>query len=58
VGSWIEMKPKGNPKLVERVTRSELSLSPGELIFFPFQEQLNSLREDFLGTAIHLNTLR
>ena len=54
----VSIAPKGNPKLVERVTRSELSLSPGELIFFPFQEQLNSLREDFLGTAIHLNTLR
>jgi len=54
----VSIAPKGNPKLVERVTRSELSLSPGELIFFPFQEQLNSLREDFLGTAVHLNTLR
>jgi hypothetical protein len=44
--------------MVERVAQAELSLSPGELVFFPFQEQLNSLREDFLGTAIHLNTLR
>ena len=54
----VSIAPKGNPKLVERVARAELSLSPGELIFFPFQEQLNSLREDFLGTAIQLNTLR
>ena len=54
----VSIAPKGNPKLVERVARSELCLSPGELIFFPFQEQLHSLREDFLGTAIHLNTLR
>ena len=54
----VSIAPKGNPKLVERVAQAELSLSPGELVFFPFREQLNSLREDFLGTAIHLNTLR
>ena len=54
----VSIAPKGNPKLVERVAQAELSLSPGELVFFPFQEQLNSLREDFLGTAIQLNTLK
>ena len=54
----VSIAPKGNPKLVERVVQAELSLSPGELVFFPFREDLGSLREDFLGTAIHLNTLR
>jgi len=56
--SLVSIVPKGNPKLVERVARAELTLSPGELVFFPFEEYMNSLREDFLGTAIQLNTLR
>ena len=56
--SLVSIVPKGNPKLVERVAQTELILSPGELVFFPFEEYMNSLREDFLGTAIHLNTLR
>ncbi|MDH7499236.1 MAG: hypothetical protein QHH30_02495 [candidate division NC10 bacterium] len=54
----VSIAPKGNPRLVERVAQAELVLSPGELIFSPFQEDVSCLREDFLGTAIHLNTLR
>ncbi|HEX9920511.1 MAG TPA: hypothetical protein VGB21_03355, partial [Candidatus Methylomirabilis sp.] len=56
--SLVSITPKGNPKLVERVAQAELTLSPGELVFFPFQDHLDSLREDFLGTAIHKATLR
>lgn len=54
----ISVVPKGNHRLVERVAQAQLTLSPGELVFFPFEEELHSLREDFLGTAIHRNTLR
>ncbi len=54
----VSIAPKGNPKLVERMAQAQLNLSSGELVFFPFQEILESLREDFLGTAVPLNTLR
>lgn len=54
----ISIAPKGNPKLVERISRAELTLSQGELVFFPYLDHLNSLQEDFLGTAIHKNTLQ
>jgi hypothetical protein len=54
----VSIVPKGNPRLVERVAQADLTLSAGELVFFPFAEHGNSLREDFLGTAIQLNTLR
>jgi hypothetical protein len=54
----VSIAPKASPRRVEAVAGADISLSPGELVFFPFREQGNSLQEDFLGTAIQLNTLR
>jgi|GEM_PF-3126461 len=53
----ISLLPRGNSALIEAAARAELLLSPGRLLFFPFREELNYWREDFLGTAISKNTL-